>query len=377
MLILATSRHQVCDFTNSISQPSPNCSTVDSGPKKSGGMVLRFPVLSGTLVGVCSPCWMSTMPVLYLTEDEVSRLLTMDLALEAVAAGFRKLGCDEAENLPRRRCQTDTVMLHILPAAAKTLGAIGFKAYTTTKHGAKFHVTLFDPKTGAMAAILEADLIGQYRTGAASGVATKKLARPEAATVGCYGTGKQARTQILAVCQVRPVKTVKVYSRDPDRRAAFATQLATETGVEVVPVDTPEAAARGLDIVITATNAREPVLLGAWLAEGAHVNLIGSNFLSKAEADTDVFRRAALVTVDSKDQARVEAGDFVPPINHGVLKWSDVYEIAPVLVGKYPGRSSPQDITVFKSLGLGIEDVALAARLVALARQQGVGREIL
>src|SRR5262245_61359506 len=114
------------------------------------------------------------MPVLYLTEDEVGRLLTMDLALEAVEAGFRKLALDEAENVPRRRCQTDQVMLHVRSAAAKTLGAVGFKAYTTSRAGTRFHVTLFDPKTGAMSALLEADLLGQFRTGAASGVATRK-----------------------------------------------------------------------------------------------------------------------------------------------------------------------------------------------------------
>jgi ornithine cyclodeaminase/alanine dehydrogenase-like protein (mu-crystallin family) len=317
------------------------------------------------------------MSVLYLTEDEVGRLLTMDLALDAVGAAFRKLALDEAENVPRRRCQTDHVMLHVLPAAAKTLGAIGFKAYTTSKHGARFHVTLFDPKTGAMTAILEADLLGQFRTGAASGVATKKLARPDASTVGCYGTGKQARTQLLAVCKVRPVTVVKVYGRDAGRRAAFAAQLSAETGVEVVPVDSPEEAARGLDVVITATSAREPVLRGAWLAAGVHVNLIGSNYLAKTEADVDVFRRATLVTVDSKEQGKLEAGDFVPAMTQGVFSWSDVYELAPVLMGKYPGRQSPPDITVFKSLGLGIEDIAVAARVVELARQQGVGREIL
>lgn len=317
------------------------------------------------------------MAVLYLTEDEVGRVLTMDLALEAVAAAFRKLALDEAMNVPRQRCQTEQVMLHVLPAAAKTLGAIGFKAYTTSKSGAKFHVTLFDPKRGGMTALIEADLLGQFRTGAASGVATKKLARADASTVGCYGTGKQARTQILAVCKVRRIKQVKVHGRDADRRTAFAAQMAAETGVEVMPVENPADAAKGLDVVITATGAREPVLQGAWLAEGTHVNLIGSNFISKAEADVDVFRRANLVSVDSKDQARMEAGDFVAALNQGVLHWADIYEFAPVLVGKYPGRESPADITVFKSLGLGIEDIALAVRVVERARQQGIGREIL
>ncbi len=318
------------------------------------------------------------MPLLYLTEAEVGRLLTMDLALEAVAAAFRKLGCDEADNVPRRRCQTDKLMLHVLPAAAKTLGAIGFKAYTTPRDGpARFHVTLFDPQTGAMSALIEADVLGQFRTGAASGVATKKLARADAATAGCIGTGKQARTQVLAVCKVRPVKQVKVFGRDASRRASFAAQLSTETGIEVLPVESAEEAVRGLDVIVTATTAREPVLKGEWLAEGCHVNLAGSNFLARAEADVEVFRRAAVVTADSKEQARMEAGDLVAPIKENVLSWADVYDFGPLLVGKYPGRQSPRDITVFKSLGLGIEDVALAARVLDLARQQGVGREIL
>src|SRR5262245_12830821 len=165
------------------------------------------------------------MPILYLTEAEVARVLTMELALETTAAAFRKMALDEAANVPRQRCQTDHVMLHVLPAAAKTLGAIGFKAYTTSKAGAQFYVTLFDPKLGGITAIVEADLLGQVRTGAASGIATKKLARADARTVGLFGTGKQARTQLLAVCKVRQIKKAHVYGRAPDRRKAFAAQL--------------------------------------------------------------------------------------------------------------------------------------------------------
>lgn len=317
------------------------------------------------------------MSVLYLTEDEVGSLLTMDLALEAVEAAFRKLGIDEAVNVPRQRCQTDLVMLHVLPAAAKTLGAVGFKAYTTSKHGAKFYVNLFDPKQGELMAIIEADLLGQFRTGAATGIATRKLARPDAATVGCLGTGKQARTQILAVCKVRPVKSVRVFCRDAERRTAFAVQLAGETGVDVTPVESAEDAVKGQDIVVTATTAREPVLAGAWLGAGVHLNLVGSNFLTKAEADVDVFRKATLVTVDSKDQAKIEAGDFVAALNQGVLHWADILEYPKLHIGKYPGRESPDDVTVFKSLGLGIEDIAVAARVYALAKERGVGKEIL
>jgi ornithine cyclodeaminase/alanine dehydrogenase-like protein (mu-crystallin family) len=316
------------------------------------------------------------MPVLYLTEDDVRQLLTMDVALPAVEAAFRKLALDEAENVPRQRCQTDQVMLHVLPASAKTLGALGYKAYTTSRAGAKFHVTLFDPKVGGMTALLQADYLGQMRTGAASGVATKKLARPDATTVGLYGTGKQARTQLLAVCKVRPITRVHVYSRDESRRTQFAEQMSRECNTEVVPVAAPEEATQGRDIVITATTSREPVLHGDWLAEGAHVNLIGSNFLAKTEADVEVFRRAAVVTVDSKEQAKLEAGDFVAALREGVLHWANIHELSQVLIGRYPGRQSPRDITVFKSLGLGVEDIAVAAKLVELARQQGVGRDL-
>jgi ornithine cyclodeaminase/alanine dehydrogenase-like protein (mu-crystallin family) len=301
----------------------------------------------------------------------------MELALDAVTVAFRKLALDEAVNIPRQRCQTDQAMLHVLPAAAKTLGVLGFKAYTTTKAGARFHITLYDGKTGEMTVILEADGIGQYRTGAASGVASRKLARPNSSTLGCIGTGKQARTQILAVCKVLPIKKVHVFGRDDKRRTEFASQLTSETGVEVVPVAKAEDAVRGLDVVITATNAREPVLLGQWVSEGQHLNLIGSNFLTKAEADVEVFRKANVVAVDSKEQAKTESGDFVAALNGGVLNWADVRDLAPLLLGRYPGRESPQDVTVFKSLGLGIEDIALAARVVEMARKQNVGREIL
>lgn len=316
------------------------------------------------------------MPILYLTEAEVRDLLTMDLALSAVESAFRKLALDEAENVPRRRCQTDAVMLHVLPAAAKTLNAIGLKAYTTGRFPARFHVYLFDPKHGVLTAILEADHLGAVRTGAATGVATKLLARPDAATVGLFGTGKQARTQLEAVCKVRAIRKAVVWSRDTAKRRAFCDDMSRVCGTEVAPAASPEETA-GQDVVITATTAREPVLSGRYLAEGSHVNLIGSNFLTKAEADVEVFRRAKLVAIDSREQGREECGDFVAAIDAGVLHLSGVKELAPLLVGRYPGRQSPGEVTVFKSLGLGLEDIAVAARVVELASKAGVGRELL
>mgnify|MGYP005846721773 CR=1 FL=1 len=316
------------------------------------------------------------MSVLYLTEDNVRALATMDLALDAVEAAFRKISLDEAVNLPRQRCQTDHAMLHVLPAAAKTLNGLGFKAYTTTRNGAQFHLFLYDSRSGTLAAILEADYLGQLRTGAASGVATKKLARPDAETVGLYGTGKQARTQLEAVCRVRPIRRVHAFSRDEGRRVEFARVMSERCQTEVIPVAAPERAAQDCDIVITATTSREPVLRGEWLAPGCHLNLIGSNFLAKTEVDVEVFRKANLVTVDSKDQARLEAGDFVAALREGVLNWATIWDFPHVLVGRYPGRQSSSDITVFKSLGLGIEDVAVGVRILEVARQQAIGQEL-
>jgi alanine dehydrogenase len=316
------------------------------------------------------------MSILLLTEVEVRQLLTMEMALEAVEAGLRKQGLDEAQNIPRARCQTDHAMLHVLSAAAKTLGVMGYKAYTTSKRGAQFHVGLFDGKTGALSAILQADYLGQVRTGAASGVATKYLARPESAEVGCYGAGKQASQQLIAVCKVRPIKRIQVYSRNAENLRKFCTEMSDVCQVPVEPVTDPADAGRNKDIVITATSSRDPVLMGEWLAEGTHVNAIGSNFVSKAEVDAETIRRSKPIVVDSKDQAHIEAGDFHQALEKGMLHWSSVVELGSVIVGRASGRKLPNEISFFKSLGIALEDIATAGRVVAKAKEAGVGRTI-
>ena len=248
------------------------------------------------------------MPTLYLTEDEVRGLLTMDLAVEAVEAALRKMALEEAFNVPRARCQTDHTMLHVLPAAAKTLGVIGYKAYVTGKTGARFHVTIYDGKTGEMLSILQADYLGQVRTGAASAVATKHLARPDAATVGVFGAGKQARTQLLGVSRVRSLSKAVVYSPTADRRKAFAAEMSAACGIEVIPADKPEDAARGLDIVCTATAAREPVSLGEWVSPGQHLNIVGSHYLRKTAIDGAVVRTANVIAIDSRTRGGSKRG---------------------------------------------------------------------
>jgi ornithine cyclodeaminase/alanine dehydrogenase len=317
-----------------------------------------------------------TMPFLLLTEDDVRQVLTMETALEAVEDGLRKMALDEAVNIPRSRAQTDHAMLHVLSASAKTLGVMGYKAYSTSRKGTQFHVGLYDGKTGALLSLMQADYLGQMRTGAASGVATEFMARHEASEVGLFGTGKQARTQLQAVCLVRKINRVQVYSPNEEHRRAFAAEMSELCRTEVIPVPRPELAAEDKDIVITATSSREPVFNGHWIAEGTHINAVGSNFLGKAEIDAVTVRRCESIVVDSKDQARLEAGDFTQALEEGSIHWVDVHELGQVIVGRYTGRAHPQDVTLFKSLGIAVEDVAVASRVYHKAVAAGLGRTI-
>jgi ornithine cyclodeaminase/alanine dehydrogenase-like protein (mu-crystallin family) len=315
--------------------------------------------------------------VLMLNEDEVRRLLTMDMALEAVEQGLRKMALDEAQLIPRSRAVTDHATLHTMAATAKSLGVMGSKVYATSRRGgAIFVVSLFDGKSGALLALIQADYLGQVRTGAASGIATRYMARPDAAEVGIFGSGKQARTQVEAVCKVRKVRRVCVYSRNEENRKAFAAEMSPRCEVDVVPVSRPEQAAEDKDIIITATTSREPVLHGHWIPQGCHLNAVGSNFLGKAELDVTAIRRCADVVVDSKDQARMEAGDFQQAIEDGALHWQDIRELGQVIVGRYAVRKHQPDVTLFKSLGIAIEDVVVAGRLYQKATAEGAGRMI-
>jgi ornithine cyclodeaminase/alanine dehydrogenase-like protein (mu-crystallin family) len=313
--------------------------------------------------------------MLLLTESDVRQVLTMEIALEAVEAGLRSVAMDEGFMMPRARVQTDHAMLHTMSASTKTLGLMGYKCYATSKRGSHFHVALYDGR-GQLLSLMHADYLGQVRTGAASGVATKLMARLDAATVGIFGSGKQARTQLLAMCQVRPIKQISVFSPNESHRRRFAEEMAALCGMPVTAMAEPERAARSRDIVITATTSREPVLKGEWLSPGTHVNAMGSNFLGKAEIDVEVIRRSATIVVDSKPQARIEAGDFSAALEGGSLQWPDVRELPNLVVGRFKGRTQPDEITLFKSVGIAIEDVAVAGRVFELAKAAGLGKEI-
>ncbi len=313
------------------------------------------------------------MSALYLTEDHVRELLDMPTAIEVVRELFRQLSLDRATNVPRQRVQGGKMLLHTMSGACDYLGIGGWKAYSTTRDKSRFHVGLYDLATGEMLAIIEADFLGQLRTGAASGVATEFLARPDAKIVGLFGAGLQAATQLKAVCTVRKISRVEVYCRNAERRESFAAQMSEYCATEVVPAHTPDDAATDKDIVITATTSKTPLFDGRSLEEGTHLNVIGSNFLAKSEVDITTIRRADSIVCDSLEQCRREAGDFVPAIEAGVTDWPLMHELSDVVSGHKTGRALPENITLFKSVGLAVEDVALGAKLLQLARDQKLG----
>ena len=313
---------------------------------------------------------------LLINEAEVAELLTMPAAIDALDQAFRELAAGRAANQPRRRIRQGGTSLHVMSAGASALGAVGLKAYTTGRGGARFVVLLFDANDGQLLALIEADKLGQIRTGAASGVASRYMARANAKTMAIIGTGWQARTQVAAITSVRTIRQVRAYGRDPERRRRFADDVAKTLNVEVVPVESAQAAVEGADIVTTATTSAEPVLSGEWLAPGTHVNAMGSNSLIKREIDDAVIQRASVIAVDDREQALLEAGDLVHPTERGVLQWSQIRDLADVIVGRIHARTNPSDVTLFKSLGIALEDVAVGMAVYRAARERGAGREV-
>jgi alanine dehydrogenase len=317
---------------------------------------------------------------IYLTEQDITQLFSMEDALSAVEAVFKLQASGQATNESRRRVHAAGASLNVMCGAVEQIGTFrgvaGLKAYTVTRHGARFHVSLYDAESGELLAFLEANKLGQMRTGAASGIATKYLANPDAKSVGIYGSGWQASSQLEAVCAVRPIEAVKVYSRSAENREQFCRDMSAKLkDVKIEPVSQANDAA-GSDIIITITSAREPVLEGARLNPGAHINAAGNNSILKRELDDEVIKRSAFIAVDSLDQARIEAGELVVPVEKGLLTWERVKELRLVVSGEIKGRTDSREITLFKSLGIAIEDVAAAAIVYRKAKAQKVGKEM-
>ncbi len=312
---------------------------------------------------------------LVLREEDVRSLVDASAVVQWVEDSVRTSGPAHARNLPRQRVRLPKGTLHVLPAASVDLGVVGLKTYTSFREGTRFLVLLYSAENGRLLALVESDLLGMLRTGAMSAVATKYMARTDAHTLAIFGTGWQAQGQAQCIAATRHLHQVRVYGRDAVRRQRFAEELKEQLGVDVVPSTSPEQALDGADIVATVTTAKQPLFPDDAIAAGTHINAAGSNSLIRRELDERLIRRATVV-VDSRVQARQESGDLLIPVERGWLDWDLLPELGEVVAGHIPGRRSDDDITIFESQGLGLQDVAVAAHIYERARERGVGEEI-
>ena len=310
---------------------------------------------------------------LYLTEDDVRRLVTVKDAIATLELLFETWPDPATVNLPRQRAQIGNGSFNLMGAAWGASDIFGLKAYYGGG-GGRFHVLLYSSRDGALKAMIEADHLGRSRTGAASGLATKILANPDARILGVIGAGRQAFTQVAAVCAVRDIEAVRVFTRTAAHREAFAREIENKLRVTAKPALSAEAAVGDADIVVTITKSAEPVLRANWLKSGAHVNAAGANAASRREVDAETVLRATVRATDHREQARLEAGEYCDLVAAGRLQWQDVVELGDILTERVPGRRGPADITLFKSLGIALEDIAFADLIWRRAVERGVGR---
>lgn len=307
---------------------------------------------------------------LYLTEADVSATFTMHDALRVLDAAARNIADGSAMNAPRQRVSAGAAMLQVLPAALD--GRVAHKSYTIGSRGVRFWVTLYAP-SGEMLAIIEANALGQIRTGAASGLATRYLARADARSLGTIGTGFQARTQIEAICAVRPIERVRVWGRDPGRLRTFCRDVGEKLGRAIDAATSARDAVEDADIIATMTSASQPVFEGAWLRAGTHINAAGSNRAAAAEIDTEAVRRSSVIAVEDIAQAKVEAGDLILAARSGAFTWDRAVRLADIVAGAAPGRTSDDAVTLFESLGVGIWDIAAASHVYDASVAAGRG----
>ncbi len=312
---------------------------------------------------------------LLLRETHVRTLLTMEDAIGALEFAFREWAEGRADNQPRRRVRAG-VFLATMSAALPARGIVGLKAYTSGKDGTRFWVHLFDATTGHPQAVIEADHLGRLRTGAASGLATRYLAREEASVVALFGAGAQALTQALAIVAVRPIKEIRVVNRNPDRRKAFVDELrhAWSAGRIRETVSARDAIS-GAHVVTTVTSGGSPLFPGTWLEAGQHVNVVGSNWPNRRELDSTAISRADPIVADDLEAAQVEAGDLIMAVADGSLDWTRVASLRDVVAGRV-SRSNPDQISLFKSVGLALEDLAVAGTILQRAEERGLGETI-
>ena len=313
---------------------------------------------------------------LLLRESDVERLLTMRATIDLVERVHREYSTGKAIDVPRERTRVPKAGLHILQGAVPSAGVFGYKAYTSSREGVRFLVYAFSAERGSLEGIVEADRLGMMRTGAAGGVAAKWLSRPDAKVVGIFGSGWQAEGQIEALAQVRSLERVKVWSRNAEKLAKFCERMKARLSIEVVPAASANDAVTGSDIVVTITTSATPVFSGELVTPGMHINAAGSNSLLRQEIDEATVRKCDPIVVDSRPSAMKEAGDLLPVLEKGRIHGGGLTELGEVIAGTRAGRTSPDQVTLFESQGMAIQDLIIASHLLELARAQGAGSEV-
>jgi len=305
----------------------------------------------------------------------------MNECIELTEKVFRDEAVGQAINLPRTHLPLPKGMHRTVFGIAHGFGVYGMKTYGSDRRPnapsrTRYLVMLYDLELGGLEAIVEARDLGQIRTGAVSGVATKFMAREDASTIGIIGSGWEARAQIAAMNEVRTISHVKAYSRSAEKREAFAAEMREVHGLDVVAVNFAEECVRDVDILITITGSDDPVLEGSWIAPGTHINGIGATGVNRRELDVDSVSRADLVVVENMEQARADCGELIYAEERGGFEWSKAVELASVITGEASGRPSNDSITLFDALGVGTEDLAAAAVVLRKAKEQGIGAEL-
>lgn len=320
--------------------------------------------------------------MLVLTERDVSAILTMEAGIERVEESFREYAQGRATLAPRMALPIggEAGTFRVMAASVPSSGVFGLKTLTGVPGKRRAGVTyfamlLFDATLGTLAAMIPATLITALRTGAAGGVAARYLARKDARVLGLIGAGVQGRAQVEAIRAVRPLDTVKIFDVHEPAARSLADDL-TRSGMQARLVKSARECVQGSDIIISATTSSVPVVLGEWLEPGMHVSAIGANSPVKHELDAEAFARSRLV-LDFREQVLLEAGDLIAARQCGAIVDRDLsLELGDVVAGQVPGRQSAQEITVFKSVGVAFQDVAVAGWIYREAQRRGLGSSI-
>lgn len=311
--------------------------------------------------------------VRFISEEDVAATFDVSTAIELLDAAARALAAGTASNTPRQRPFTTGVRMNLMGAGLD--GRIGHKCYPIGGGRANFVVTLYGTDA-KMLALIQANRLGQIRTGAASGLATRFMAREDATVATIVGTGWQARTQLEAVCRARPIKRAFAAGRNPEHTAKFCTEMSALLGIPVEPAADIAGAVRESHVVTTMTSASEPLVFGSMLAPGTHVNAAGSNRATSAEIDPEVVRRAGIVALEDLAQAKVESGDLIDAAKAGAWDWSRAVPLSDIVTGKAAGRTSDDQITLFESLGIALWDIAAANHIYDTCLERGLGRDV-